>query len=158
MKKYYLILFFLIKTSSSIAQIDIDRNHIYFELFGTGGYSSIQYERQLFKTPRISLHGGLGAYFDLGAYFSGILGVTYLEPTKWQNRFIEFGFTASATPSETTYYSPDEIVNGLTRYMPHVGFRWYTKKKWVWRTSLLAVMQHGEGPMPWLGFSVGKNF
>jgi hypothetical protein len=158
MKKCYLIMLFLFSASTSMAQIEINPNHVYFELFGTGGYSSIQYERLLFKKTRIVLHGGLGAYFDVGAYFSGILGVTYLEPTKWQNRFIEFGFSVSATPSEVTYYSPDEIVEGLTRYMPHVGFRWYTKKKWVWRTSLLAVMQRGEGAMPWLGFSVGKNF
>jgi hypothetical protein len=158
MKKYRLVFFFLTITSTSNAQIDINRNHIYFELLGTGGYSSIQYERQLFKTPRILLHGGLGAYFDLGAYFSGILGVTYLQPTKWQNRFIEFGFTMSSTPSEITYYAPGEIVEGLNRYMPHAGFRWYTKKHWVWRTSLLAVMQYREKTMPWLGFSIGKNF
>jgi hypothetical protein len=157
MKKCCLILLFIVSTSSSIAQIEIYPNHFYFELLGAGGMGSIQYERQIFKKTRVLLHGGLGAYYDLSMYYSGILGVTYLEHTKWENRFIEFGFSVSATPSETSYYSPDDIRNGLTRYMPHVGFRWYTKKQWVWRTSVLAVMEHGSNPSPWLGFSVGKN-
>ena len=157
MKKCYLFLLFIVSTSTTIAQIEINPNHVYFEAFGTGGYGSLQYERQLFKKTRLSLHGGLGAYYDVNTYFSGILGLTYLQHTKWQNRFIEFGFSASTTPSETTYYSPDDIVDGLTRYIPHLGFRWYTKKQWVWRISALAVMDR-DGTKPWLGFSVGKNF
>ena len=157
MKKCYLILLLLVSTYTSIAQIEINPNHIYFEAFGTGGFGSIQYERQLFEKTRLSLHGGVGAYYDLNTYVSGILGVTYLQHTKWQNRFIEFGFSMSFTPSETTYYSADEIVQGLTRYMPHIGFRWYTKKQWVWRTSALVAFDRDE-TLPWLGFSVGKNF
>ncbi len=154
-KSLFVFLFFV--SSRTIAQTPIHPNHVYVELLGTGGFGSIQYERQLFKKTRLNLHGGLGAYYDIGTYFSGILGITYLADTKWQNRFIEFGFSMSATPSEVTYYSPNEIVEGLNRYMPHIGFRWYTKKHWVWRISAMAVMDR-DGTMPWTGFSVGKNF
>jgi len=157
MKFFTFVAFFLFFSFSTIAQNPIPPNHIYFELLGTGGFGSLQYERQILKKTQLNLHGGIGGYYDFGTYISGILGVNYLVDTKWKNRFFEFGFTMSTTPSETIYYSPDEITQGLNRYMPNAGFRWYTKNNWVWRISVLAVMEK-HGTDPWLGFSVGKSF
>jgi hypothetical protein len=157
MRYFILIVFFSGLSHIGTAQISIRPNHIYVELLGTGGFGSIQYERQLFKKTRLNLHGGIGGYYDFETYISGILGVTYLVDTKWENRFLEFGFTMSSTPSETIYYSPDEITEGIMRYMPNAGFRWYTRNHWVWRVSVLAVMEKHDSD-PWVGFSVGKNF
>ncbi len=157
MKKYRLLIPFLFFSHCAMAQVKINPNHVYFELLGNGGLASLNYERQVLKNTRLNVHAGIGGYYDLGVYVSGILGVTYLADTKWQNRFIEFGFSMSATPSEETYYAPDDITKGRNLYMPHLGFRWYTKNQWVWRVSAMAVMGR-DGTSPWAGFSVGKNF
>ena len=167
-------------TQMCIAQ----KNAIYIEALGNGGFISMNYERQFFAEPKFSLRVGLGISFfeidekepsskadeDYGinipnGNLSIPIALQYLFNIKHGN-YLETGLGYTYQFGNDShlgrYY--DERVTHL--FSGSLGFRRYfgQRKRWFWKINFTPIFVITDdattvnGIAPWMGISVGKRF
>lgn len=148
---------------TAISQTSLKSNTVYFELGGNALFTSINYERQVLRNVNLNLHVGTGIYGVKPTYLTIPFGVRYLLKLTNSNSFIDFGFGATYSKADVELYAivehrnPNYKNTNYWNYIPSVGYRKLTKKNLVYRFSLTPVINHNDF-LPFLGFSIGKNF
>ncbi len=172
---------------SIINIVSAQKNTVFIEARGNGGWASINYERQLTKAPRMNLRFGIGFTQDNlvepNQLLSIINSVHYLIDLKKGN-YLDLSIGISWF--DATEMGPE---NGVYQFFTGVGFRKDFKNKWFYRGHIspyiwtltnskkLPDSNAGEsGGIPffyypsrtrfyryghedaWLGFSVGLRF
>lgn len=174
--KIILVCFLIGVTVSVMAQ----KNTMFLELGGNGGFASLNYERQLTNSLGISIRVGIGATFfefekdepdlELGQGCA-ICGVTvpaprvsatipvsaqYLFDLRNDN-YLETGLGSTWQLSEEPLFV----------HHASLGFRRYfgNGNKWMWKVTLTPILGvNGENafqdsePAIWGGVSIGKRF
>lgn len=148
-----LFLFFTLHTAFS--QDPFPKNSFYLEAGGGGGFSSLNYERQLTKNPGIGIRIGAGFYTEAGFYLSIPVGINYLFPLKKKNHFIDAGFNVTPFFKDARFDAKGD--DQYTSFIPMIGYRAQTDKNWFWRVSVGAVANRFGG-LPWAGIAIGKVF
>lgn len=159
-----LLLFIIFNSLSKInAQSITKLNTAYFELGGNGLFISINYERQLLEKTPITLHVGAGIYGLANPHLTIPFGVKYLYGFKNNKSFLDLGFAATYSKADVALYAiiehrdPNYNNTNYWNYIPSVGYRQITKKNLMLRISFAPVLNHNDF-LPFLGFSIGKNF
>lgn len=153
-------LFFL--SILSFAQGGFKRNSVYFELGGAGLFTSMNYERQVTAKPGLGFRTGIGFYSFRTPEVTIPVGVNYLLPIS-KNRYGDIGFSTTWSSADVKLYAivdrkfPTQGGYQHFNYIPSVGYRWQTERNWLFRLNLLLVV-NDYGPLPFLGFAVGKCF
>lgn len=156
MKQFLLSVLFLFFTlNAALSQSHFFKNSFYLEAGAGGGFGSLNYERQLTKSPGIGIRIGAGFYTEDGYYLSLPVGVNYLFPLKKKNRFIDAGFNVTPFFKDARFNAMGD--DKYTNFIPMIGYRVHTNKNWFWRASAGAVANRFGG-LPWAGFAVGKLF
>lgn len=149
--------------SNSYGQNLFKQNTIYLELGGNGLFSSVNYERQVFKNPGLGFHIGAGIYGVKPSDLTVPFGASYLLKLKKLNSFIDFGFGATYSKADVKLYfnvhyiNPNRVNTNYWNYVPSVGYRRLTKKNLMYRFSLSPVINQHD-LIPFVGFSIGKSF
>jgi hypothetical protein len=157
------ILCFFILVSKVNGQKQTKLNTVYFELGGNGLFSSINYERQLFKTVRLNFHVGTGIYGVKQRHLTVPFGLNYLIKLNKSNSFIDLGFGATYIKADVKLYlivdnkNSNQKGTNYWNYIPSVAYRKLTKRNLMYRFSLTPVINQ-YGLLPFLGFSIGKSF
>ncbi len=163
------------------------KNAVYIETFGNAGLISLNYERQFFTEPKLSLRIGLGFSFfeieeerqpsgpsgpdvDYGINLPDIdlsipIAVHYLFNVRNGN-YVETGLGYTFQFGSNSSLGRDYDEKAAHLFLASVGFRRYfwKRKSWFWKanfTPILAIMDSGRteyGFQPWMGVSVGKRF
>lgn len=163
MIRFIIMLFIFSGINHSYAQHPAKKNSIYVELGGNALFTSINYERQLLKMPRLGFHVGAGIYGVSPSYLTLPFGLNYLIELKKARSFIDIGFGATYTKTDVELYAivehrnPDYKNTDYWNYIPSLGYRRLTKKNVLYRFSITPVINH-NGTFPFLGFSIGKSF
>ncbi|NHF58305.1 hypothetical protein FK220_003050 [Flavobacteriaceae bacterium TP-CH-4] len=173
-----LILFFC---QVSVAQ----KNTVFLELLGNGGFGSLNYERQLSEQPGLSARIGVGISFfepddglscESGNPYCDFLGfpdtdislpfsIHYLIDLN-KNNYLETGlgytfqFGSRSKPEETDNESATDV------YLISIGFRRHFGKesKWMWKFNFTPVIGITDsensdfGFRPFVGISIGRRF
>ena len=79
------------------AQSTFKKNDIYLEAGGHGLFGSVNYERQLTKSPGLGVRMGLGFYTENAFYLTIPAGINYLFKLPGNNSFIDAGIGGSWT-------------------------------------------------------------
>ena len=94
MKKLFFALPLIAICSFLNAQTEFEKNDIYIEAFGFGGFGSVNYERQLTKEPGLGARIGLGFYTEDAFYVSIPVGLVYLfqlkNPMSFRSRYGDY--------------------------------------------------------------------
>ena len=143
-------------------QIKTKPNTIYFELGGNGLFTSINYERQLLKSKRLNFHIGTGIYGVTPTYLTIPFGLNYLFKLNNSNSYIDLGFGATYSKADVILYANIKrnlgyIQTNFWNYIPSLGYRKLTKNNLMYRFSLTPIINHNDF-LPFMGFSIGKNF
>ncbi len=159
MKKFAFFLFFSSSVFCSYGQKLFKRNDIYFEVAGSGLFSSVNYERQLSRQPGLGLRLGLGFYTEKAFYLTIPVGFNYLIKLKNENSFIDAGLGVTLTRIDGSLFRSSKNSNGdhFVNFVPSIGYRRHTNNNLMWRIGLTPIANK-YGLVPWLGFSVGKRF
>lgn len=163
MKRLILTLTILTFVYTAYSQNSFKQNTIYFQLGGNGLFTSINYERQVFKKPGIGFHIGAGIYGIEPSYLTVPFGVNYLLKLKKSNSYIDFGFGATYSKADVKLYiivdrrTSNYVNTNYWNYIPSIGYKRVTKKDLMYRFSLTPVINHNDG-IPFFGFSIGKRF
>lgn len=158
--KHLLCLFTLsFFTISLKSQTTFKRNDIYLEAGGAGLFSSVNYERQLTKQPGLGVRLGVGFYTENAFYLTIPVGINYLFELKKKDSFLEAGLGVTWARVDGNLFSDSKNNNAdhLVNFMPTFGYRKHTPKNVMWRISATPVVNK-FGPVPWIGFAVGKRF
>lgn len=158
MKLIMLLALFSLQFGSVIAQIT-PKNTFFLEAGGNGLFASLNYERQLMALPRLSLRVGAGFYGEKAAYLSLPVGLNYLIKLAKPNSFIDAGFGATWAQANSRLFGSEtnSSSNNFFSYVPSVGYRRYTDRRYMWRISFTPIINH-YGFVPWAGISLGKGF
>jgi hypothetical protein len=167
MKKIFTLLFILFTNCTLLfAQEKIKPNAIYFQALGNGLLASVNYERQLFNTPKIVAHAGIGIHGnDPKATTSIPVGLKYLIPLKKGMESIQVGFGATHSKNLVTLYtSLPKYSNGVMpknkyfNYFPSIGFRSVSKNNFLFCIDAMLLFNNIHNGLPYLGISFGKKF
>lgn len=154
--------FLLLMTMSSFAQSSSSlKNDIYVEAGGNGLFGSVNYERQLSKTPGVSLRVGVGFYTENRFFLTLPAAVHFLIPLKKPNSFIDASAGVTWARANGQVFKSDEAVadEHFVCLIPSVGYRRHVKNDWMWRVSLTPTFNiTNDAFIPWVGFAVGKRF
>jgi hypothetical protein len=147
---------------SSFAQSSSSlKNDIYVEAGGNGLFGSVNYERQLSKTPGVSLRVGVGFYTENRFFLTLPAAVHFLIPLKKPNSFIDASAGVTWARANGQVFKSDEAVadEHFVCLIPSVGYRRHVKNDWMWRVSLTPTFNiTNDAFIPWVGFAVGKRF
>lgn len=137
------------------------KNDIYLEAGGWGGFGSVNYERQLTKSPGIGIRIGLGFYTEDAFYASIPLGLVYLFETKKPGSFIEAGLGLAWFREDGKFFNNEvfgvDIYDKYTNVNLTVGFRKHTRRNVMWRVQAGA-LANKYTVIPWVGLALGKRF
>jgi len=97
MRKYKLAVFAMCIVTLSFGQNNFKKNDIYLEAGGNGLFGSVNYERQLTKTPGLGARIGVGFYTENAFYLTIPVGINYLFKLKNDKSFIDAGLGATWT-------------------------------------------------------------
>ena len=176
--KFFLIYILVLTSSFALAQ----KNIVFYELGGNGGFTSLNYERQLSNQPKFSIRFGLGVSFwepvekeevssegsdcicpdlnfpdgDISIPFS----LQYLIPL-WKTNYLESGLGYTYQFGSTKRNeSNTNVFYGSVGFRRHFG----RKKGWMWKVNFTPVLSisnaenSNRGLSPWGGISLGKRF
>ena len=162
--KHLLVAFLLFAFVTSVyCQNTITPNVIYFQLGGNGLFTSINYERQITRSPRFGTHVGAGIYGAMPSYLTIPFGVNYLFKFKNTMSSIDLGLGLTYTKADVSLYvlvdrRPPVLPNDkYINVVPSIGYRKQTRKNIMYRFSLTPIINQ-YGPLPFLGVSFGKSF
>jgi hypothetical protein len=167
MKKLFTLNFILIIYGTVLfAQEKTKHNAIYFQALGNGLLASINYERQLFNTPKIVAHAGIAIHGNHPKATTSIpVGLKYLIPLKKGMKSIQVGFGATYSKNLVALYtSLPKYSNGVIpknkyfNYFPSIGFRSVSKKNFLFCIDAMLLFNNIHDGLPYLGISFGKKF
>lgn len=155
MRKTFLSIVACFVLCASFAQ----KNTVFAEAGGNGLFGSLNYERQLTKSPLLLARAGIGIYNENGAYLTVPVGFNYLINLKNNTYFLDAGVGASwahdrKKPRGT---SKTRYVDNFWNFIPSIGYRAHKEKGLMWRISLTPIINRNAFT-PWVGFSLGKRF
>lgn len=159
MRKEILTAFALISATTLFGQPTVKQNDIYLEAGGNGLFGSVNYERQLTKEPGFGLRIGIGFYTENSFYLTVPAGINYLVKLKKANTFLETGLGVTWARVDGKLFDGGKLSDRehFVSFLPSIGYRKHTAKDVMWRINLTPVANK-YGLVPWLGFSVGKQF
>jgi hypothetical protein len=161
MRTLILISFFVAFVQVSKAQDLSQRNSIYGELGGNGGFISLSYERILFsKLPALNIRAGLGflALKEI-LYLTAPVGLFYGFELKNPNKTIEIGVSYTYGWVDSRFFRENQGSSFMT-LQPNLAYKHSFKSNLFWRLSLMPVFDlRGDGYVTsWAGFGIGKKF
>ena len=159
MKELSLLIIIATFSIHSFGQTTFKRNSIYLEAAGNGIFASVNYERQLTKKPGLGVRLGVGFYTENAFYLTIPVGINYLFALRNNKSFIDAGVGVTFAKIDGEIFSSAENPNGESfgNFIPSIGYRHHTEKNLMWRISFTPVVNN-YGLVPWLGFSIGKQF
>lgn len=161
MKRTLLALFTIILLSTySFAQEapSSKRNFSYIELGGPGLFFSINYERQLSKTPSFSWRIGVGGYAEGEFYVTYSTGFAYLfDLNKEKGSFLELGANFTIAREYIQISSERKNPEMFENVIPGLSYRKHFDNDVILKAGVNAVI-NSSGLLPWLNVGVGKRF
>lgn len=147
--------------NGSIAQT-FNKNTIFAELGSNALFVSLNYERQLFKKPKLAVRAGAGIYGVDPSILTVPLGINYLLQIDKSPVFFDVGFGATYAKTPVSLYAIVDrrgpyIQGSYWNYIPSVGCRLY-QKNLLCRINASLVANDNIGVLPFLGFSIGRTF
>lgn len=141
------------------AQSTFKKNDIYLEAGGNGFFGSINYERQLTKSPGLGLRVGLGFYTENAFYLTIPVGINYLFKIPGNKSFIDAGLGGTWTKVDGRFFGDvsSALEENIFSFVPSIGYRRHTGKDLMWRVSFTPVINQYTF-LPWIGASIGKRF
>ena len=141
------------------AQSTFKKNDIYLEAGGNGFFGSINYERQLTKSPGLGLRVGLGFYTENAFYLTIPVGINYLFKLPGNKSFIDAGLGGTWTKVDGRFFGDvsSALEENIFSFVPGIGYRRHTGKDLMWRVSFTPVINQYTF-LPWIGASIGKRF
>lgn len=119
--KYFIAVYFTLSCINfSFGQKSFKQNDIYLEAGGNSFWASVNYERQLTKSPGFGVRLGLGFYTEKRFYLTLPVGVNYLIKLNNNASFIDLGLGATFARSNETKFEEDE--NHFIGFVPSVGY------------------------------------
>ena len=167
------ILLILLLAGNGIAQENY-LNTVYFEILGTGGMFSVNYERQLGMSSNFSIHSGLGYLPEIFSPESITIpyGVKHNLKLGKRTRFTT-GLNATAILNGQSgdfwnhIYRPPSDRGVRNIFFASLGFKMYFggHQKYMWKLyTALPFAQTLKGAfefepsIPWAGVSIGARF
>lgn len=153
------VLVFLI-TSISYAQDTVltKRNFSYVEVGGAGLFFSINYERQISKTPGFSWRVGLGGYTERGFYVTYNTGLAYLFTlNESQDSFIEFAANFTIAREYMGVSERSNRADFFENVVPGLSYRKHFKNDIIFKAGINGVFNQ-YAITPWLNLGFGKRF
>lgn len=163
MLRLILIFYCLLIICHAYGQSEMKHNTIYFQIGGNGLFTSINYERQILKNPRISVHAGIGNYGTKNPYLTIPIGVNYLLNLNKSNKGFEFGLGLTYTRADAVLYiivdrkQPQKPNANFYNFVPSISYRAQTQRSMMYRIELTPIIGQ-YGLIPFIGFSIGKSF
>jgi len=134
------------------------RNFSYVELGGAGLFFSVNYERQLSKSPGFSWRIGLGGYFEDDFYVTYNTGLVYLFAlNKDENSFIDFGVNFTIAREYMGISSESRNADIFENLVPGLSYRKHFDNDILLKAGINAVINE-HGLTPWLNVGFGKRF
>ena len=134
------------------------RNFSYVEAGGAGLFFSINYERQLSKTPGFSWRVGLGGYSEVDFYVTYSTGLAYLFTlNEEKNAFIELGMNATIAREYTGVRQDGRYADLFENIMPTVFYRKQFEHNVFYKAGFSPVFNR-FGFTPWLSAAIGTRF
>ena len=158
-KNIIFLVFIITNLNLCQAQNLSKQNLIYLELGGNGLFSSLNYERQLFKNTALSLRIGLGFYTEKAFYLTIPMGLNYAFKLNKVNSFLDLGMGVTFARIDGRVFAQEQNENGthFTNVIPSIAYRKHNAQDYFWRISFTPVFNR-QTVMPWVGFSIGKRF
>lgn len=161
MKKILSTLFIIILLSTisySQEKPSQKRNFSYVEAGGAGLFFSINYERQLSKTPSFSWRVGLGGYTEGDFYVTYTTGLAYLFALNEKNNtFIEFGANFTIAREYMGISERSNRADLFENVVPGLSYRKHFKNDMILKAGINAVL-NTYGLTPWLNLGYGIRF
>jgi hypothetical protein len=160
MKTLILIFLFFVFGGVCKAQDLLQRNSIYGELGGNGGFVSFSYERILFsKLPALSTRAGVGFLaLQETLYLTAPIGFFYGFELKNPSKVIEIGFFYTYGWVDSRLFRENQGSSFMT-LQPNLAYKHGFKSNLFWRLSLASAFDlRGGYIIPWIGFGIGKKF
>lgn len=158
--KFKILLFAIFLSVFAHAQSNSPKNTFYAELGGNGLFGSVNYERQLSKSPGFAVHAGLGFYTENHLFLTIPAGVDILFPLKKKDRYINWGMDMTWASNNGNFFGQNSLgsrVPHFVSFIPSLGYRSHVKNDLFWRFSFSPVINR-YGFVPWAGFAFGKRF
>ncbi|MGM0581902.1 MAG: hypothetical protein ACQETL_14550 [Bacteroidota bacterium] len=128
------------------------------EVGGAGLFYSVNYERQISKTPGFSWRVGLGGYTDGDFYVTYNTGFAYLFAlNEEESSFIDFGANFTVAREYIGFSAENKEANIFESVVPGVSFRKHFNNDIVLKAGINAII-NGNGHGPWLNLGFGKRF
>jgi hypothetical protein len=158
-RKICLLFCLLFVTLLLHAQSTFKKNDIYLEAGGHGLFGSVNYERQLTRSPGLGVRIGLGFYAENAFYLTIPAGINYLFKLPGKNSFIDAGIGGSWTKLDGRLFgdTQDALEENIFNFIPSIGYRRHTAKDMMWRINFTPVFNEYVF-LPWVGLSIGKRF
>lgn len=159
MKKKILTTIAICTALCSFGQNNFLKNDIYLEAGGNGLYGSVNYERQLTKTPGLGVRAGIGFYSENDFYITIPVGINYLFKLNNEQSFIDAGLGATWSRMDGKLFTDNKNLNDdhFVSFVPSIGYRRHTPKNVMWRISATPIANK-HGFTPWIGAAIGKRF
>ncbi|HET8860417.1 hypothetical protein [Marivirga sp.] len=134
------------------------RNFSYVEAGGAGLFFSINYERQLSKTPGFSWRIGLGGYVEGDFYITYNTGLAYLFAlNETEDSFIEFGVNYTIAREYIGISGDGMGIHMFENVVPGLSYRKHLENDIILKAGLNAVFNKYT-VVPWLNLGFGKRF
>jgi hypothetical protein len=159
MLKICLLVCLIFLTQLLHAQSTFKKNDIYLEAGGNGFFGSVNYERQLTKSPGLGVRVGLGFYTEKAFYFTIPVGINYLFKLPGNKSFIDAGLGGTWTKVDGRFFgdASNALEENIFSFVPGIGYRRHTAKDLMWRISFTPIINQ-YAFLPWIGASFGKRF
>jgi hypothetical protein len=159
MPKICLLVYLTLFSHLTEAQSAFKKNDIYLEAGGHGLFGSVNYERQLTRSPGLGVRIGLGFYAENAFYLTIPAGINYLFRLPGEKSFIDAGIGGSWTKFDGRLFgdTQDALEENIFNFIPSIGYRRHTAKDMMWRVSFTPVFNEYVF-LPWVGLSIGKRF
>jgi hypothetical protein len=136
------------------------RNAVYVEALGNGLFGSLNYERQLTRTPGLSFRIGVGFYTEDDFYLSIPVSLHYLIDLG-RNNYIDtgLGYTYADSGPDDLFSSSQRSNSGnLHNLFLMAGYRRHFGRDWMLRASFTPLTNNFDVTLPWIGIAIGKRF
>jgi hypothetical protein len=162
LRAWFLILTLATLHCTAFSQDLIKKNEVFLELGGNGLFMSINFARQLTKSPGLELRGGLGVYGSETTYLTIPLSLNYNLRLGGSHSFLSMGVGGTYTKANVRLATLERIEgyenrNTPINFVPSLAYRYITSKDFVWKVGLFPVLI-SYGFLPSFGLSTGKRF
>ncbi|SMG30114.1 hypothetical protein SAMN05661096_01938 [Marivirga sericea] len=154
------ILLIFLCASMSFAQEEIasKRNASYVEAGGAGLFFSINYERQLSKTPGFLWRVGLGGYSEDDFYVTYTTGFSYLfDLNEEKGAFLELGANLTIAREYKGISEESRNADIFENIVPGLNYRKHFNNDILFKAGINAIINE-NGLTPWLNTGFGIMF